>query len=693
MKKLMITEKPSVAMDIAKVLGSFERQDGYVESEELIITWAVGHLVELAMPHDYDPVYEDWTLDLLPILPDNFKLKEKPQTVKQLKIIERLINRNDVDRLINACDAGREGELIFRYIIEYLNCNKPFDRLWLSETTPAAIRSAYNNLRSSAEVDNLAKAAKARSQADWLVGINATRGYTAKYCTKLTVGRVQTATLAMLVERERAINDFKPTPYWEIEAVFANQDDLYTAKWIKNKDNEDRFADRKSAEDVLSKLQPGSKAVVIDVQKEEISEKSPRLYNLTDLQKDANDLYGFTADQTLKIAQKLYEARLITYPRTDSRHISIDVFNTMPARLNALKGTDLEYLINPILATASTAPGKRYVDDSKVTDHTAIIFTDSKPDIKSGDERKIYNLIACRTIAMFYKPMRYMQTTIITQCQDEMFLSKGKTIIDPGWKIVMTDKQDDKNDQLPDLNLGQEMLLKIAEVKDKQTSAPARFTESSLLSAMQNTGRQMDEVLADALKDKGLGTPATRSAIIEKLISTGYVDRKQKALLPRKKGMTLIALVDSDIKNPELTGNWEKKLIEIEQGRYNPDQFMDEIMQYTTKIINDIKDQSVADNDASGMIDSIGNCPLCGKQIVENKKAYGCSGWRDEGCKFVIWKQIAGKKISRAQAKKIINTGRSDLIKGFKSKKGNDFDAYLMFDKSCDKITFKFPVR
>lgn len=685
MKTLIVTEKPSVAMDIARVLGGFERKDGYLEKPDMIISWAVGHLIELAMPQDYDPSLEKWNIDALPILPDQFQLKPKPATRGQLNILKTLINRKDVVGLVNACDAGREGELIFRYIIQYLNCSKPHQRLWLSETTDTAVRNAFANLRPSSELDNLAHAAIARSQADWIVGINATRGYTTKHREKLTVGRVQTPTLALIANRDKDIENFISQDYWEIEAEFDTGIDTYTAKWFKDKTT--RFTFRTEAEQVQNIITPKSPAEIIKVESKEKIEHPPQLFNLTDLQKEANKRYGFTAEQTLNIAQKLYEAHLLTYPRTDSRHLTTAMSATLPIRLNALQGTEL----GPVVSSITSMPSsKRYVDDSKVTDHTAIIITDVPPDLSalSKNELKIYMMVARRMVGILLPPARIQQTTVITVCQGETFGSRGKVFLEKGWKILYKDI--DNTPVLPALAEGQTVTLEKALIQDKQTQPPKRYDDATILSAMENAGRTIeDEAMREAMKGKGLGTPATRAAIIEKLISTGYIERQKKLLAATEKGKILIDIVSPGLKNPELTGEWEKKLLDIERGKFQPDQFMQEIKQFAQGIITEIKSQqptTVSFTTDKG----IGPCPLCGRPVIENKKAYGCSGWQ-EGCRFVIWKKVAGKKISQAQAKKIIEKGRSDLIKGFESKKGNKFDAYLQSENG--EIKFDFPVK
>lgn len=694
MKTLLITEKPSVAQDIAKSLSeSFKKHDGFLEGDNMIISWAFGHLLELAMPQDYDEKLERWNISMLPVLPQPFKLRPKQSTLKQLKILRDLIKRQDVDGLINGCDAAREGELIFRYIIQFLECRKPHSRLWLSETTPAAIRDAFKNLRPDSEMQNLARAAISRSQADWMVGINATRGFTVQFGDKLTVGRVQTPTLALIVNREREIENFIPAQYFEIEGLFViNSEADIKGKWFKGK--EERFKNRAQAEETLGALTPGSSATVTDVKQKEAKEKPPQLFNLNDLQKEANKKYGFTAEQTLNIAQKLYENHLITYPRTDSRHLTTAMAATLPGRLNALTGTELGLVISEI--ETRTTKDKRYVDDKKVSDHTAIVVTDSPPTKMSQGEQQIYMLIARRMVAIFLPPARIGRTTVIITCQGETFVSKGRVIAEFGWRALYgnapEDDEENKEPTLPAVSLNQNLTLEKAGILDKETKPPKRFTEADLLSAMENAGRRIDdEELREALAGKGLGTPATRAAIIEKLISVGYIERQKKILVPTDKGKHLIDIVTSELKDPELTAEWEKKLADIEKGLYERDVFMQEIKEFTIQIISNLLAKETArKQDVKDNINCIGSCPVCGKQVVEGQKGYGCSGWRD-GCKFVIWKVIAGMKISDNQAKKLLREGKTAVLKGFKSKTGKVFDTALKIEKG--QVVFDFQQR
>lgn len=673
MKTLIITEKPSVAMDIARVLGGFERKDGYLEKSEMIISWAVGHLVELAKPQDYDPALEKWNIDDLPILPKRFQLKPKPATRGQLNILKTLINRKDVVSLVNACDAGREGELIFRYIIEYLNCSKPHQRLWLSETTDAAIRTAFSNLRDGQSMNSLSDSAKARSRADWIVGINATRGYTVKHNDKITVGRVQTPTLAILVKRQDDITNFTPTPYFEVHGEFLSGDIRYNGQYYKTVDDKavTRLETKAEAEIIVNKV-TGQPAVITDITEQNITQHPPQLYNLNDLQKDANKKYGYTAAETLAIAQKLYESKYITYPRTDSRHLTVEMAATMPNRLNSLRATDMAPLLGG--ATVDISSNKKYVDNSKVTDHTAIIITDQAVDLTalSEKEQKIYWLVAKRTLAIFYPPAQFKKTKITTTVADETFLTNAREVIELGWRVVLSQEEDNDN-ELPAISLtqGDTAVLTAAEIKECETKPPRLLTESDLLAQMEKSN---------------LGTPATRASIIEKLINTGYVMREKKNLIPTAKGLTVIKeIVSPTLADVDLTAQWEIKLEEIAQGKYTLDAFMSEIEEFTKKIISEIRAQEII---LTPQPDSLGSCPLCGKPVIENKKAYGCSGWKD-GCKFVIWKKIAGKSITKEQVKKLLSAGKTGLIKGFKSKKGTTFDAHLKIEGS--NISFDFP--
>ena len=698
MKSVILAEKPSVARDLAGVLGQFRKGDGYLENNRYIVTWAIGHLATLANPEDYDQSLKKWDLSNLPILPDNFKLKPGQKTLKQFRVVKDLFKRPDITELINACDAGREGELIFRYIYQLTGSKKPFKRLWLSETTPAAIQKAFTLLRPGSELDNLAAAAQARSQADWLIGINATRAFTVKHNNLLSVGRVQTPTLALIVNREREILAFTPTPYWELYAQFTKTDGhSYTGKWFRGKKS--NFTRPEEAQAVHDKIvnQP---ALVTLVEEKEITEQPPMLFNLNDLQKEANKKYGLPAATTLAVAQTLYETRkLLTYPRTDSRHITKEMAKTIPSRLGALSGV-AEYKQFTSTAQASGVPGKRYVDDRKVSDHTALMPTDIKPNLDklSDQERSIYNLVVKRFLAIFYPPARYNQTRVITEAAGETFATSGRVELDSGWKTVYVPSEKDEKGEgsdpeqrIPPLTPGETVNITITQIQEKKTKPPKRFTEASLLSVMEGAGRLLDDQeLKDAMKGHGLGTPATRAAIIERLLQVGYIERKQKILVPTAKGENLINLVPEIVKSPEMTGQWEKTLSDIEAGTAKAEEFKDSIIKLTRQIVEQAKSQQ-SSYQAGSDRKILGKCPLCGRDIVELPKSYSCSGYR-EGCKLTIWKKIAEKKITAKQAQTLLQTGKTAVLKGFKSKAGKDFEAVLALGQD-GKINFEFARR
>ncbi|OPX90171.1 MAG: DNA topoisomerase 3 [Pelotomaculum sp. PtaB.Bin104] len=699
-KTVIIAEKPSVAKDLAAVIGQFGKRDGYLENKEYIVTWAVGHLVTLAEPEDYNKSLKKWQLGNLPILPKKFLLKPIPKNVKQLKIIRELVNRQDVDLLVNACDAGREGELIFRYIYQITGCVKPFKRLWLSETTAGAVKSAFTQLRPGAELDHLAQSAQARSRADWLIGINATRAFTVVHNHLLSVGRVQTPTLALIVNREQEIFEFVPASYWELYAVFTKADNQsYTGKWFKGK--RDRFDDLDAARRIQEKV-AGRPAQVTKVEQKDASELPPLLFNLNDLQKEANRKYGLPAAKILEIAQALYEKRkLITYPRTESRHITKGLAGTLGKRLAAVAAAG-EYAAFAETAKKAGTPGKRYVDDGKVTDHTALIPTETRPNIKAitPDEHKIYDLVVRRFLAIFFPAARYKQTRVITSAEGETFLTRGRVELEPGWKAVYAstppeqagrreEEEPDENAPLPELTQGEAVLTGGSQVREKKTKPPKRYTEASLLSAMEGAGRLLeDSELKAAMKGHGLGTPATRAAIIERLIAVGYITRKQKTLFPTEKGKSLISLAPEIIKSPEMTGRWEKALADIEDGKVEPEKFMAGIVDLTRQVVSLTRQQKPLDGGGSLSRDIIGQCPLCGRDVVEFPKSYSCSGYQ-AGCKFAIWKEIAGKTISVDQVRTLISDKKTGEINGFKSKTGREFTACLTLGQD-GKVKFEF---
>jgi DNA topoisomerase III len=650
-KILVVAEKPSVARDIAKVLKCTKKGEGCLIGDEYIITWAVGHLITLFEPEEYDIRYKKWRFDTLPIIPEKMRLKPISQTKKQYEIVKILMNSNEVESLICATDSGREGELIFRYIYEMAQCGKAFKRLWISSMTDAAIKDGFKNLKPGQDYDNLFQSARCRSEADWLVGMNASRAFTIKFDTLLSIGRVQTPTLAILVERQKEINAFIPQEYFEITADFSH----YKGLWIDRESKDTKIADKDKPQEILKKIINKTGAVA-EVEQEDKKMPPPLLYDLTELQREANKKLGFTAKKTLSVAQDLYEKRkLITYPRTDSRYLSQDMIPKLKQVLQRINVEQYRENIDFVLKLEKLPISKRIVDDSKVTDHHAIIPTDVRPDLSklTSDELKVYDLITRRFISVFYPNYLYTLTRIISEVENESFLTKGKTVLQYGWMELY--KNDEKNEkdkdeedqELPKLNVGDPVTVKDASIQKKKTKAPSVYTEASLLSAMENAGRFVeDEELKEQLKDGGLGTPATRAAVIERLIQVGYVTRKGKGLIPTEKGMKLIEIVPPELKSPETTGKWEKGLSSISKGKLASTRFMESIERYVKYIVQKSREANssiVFENEKRSKSkavpdNSLGACPQCKTgYILEHSKGFYCTNWR-QGCKFSLWK-------------------------------------------------------
>ncbi len=587
-KILVVAEKPSVGRDIARVLGCGGKGDGFLFSDTYIVSWAIGHLVTLSEPEDYDPSLKKWRFDTLPIIPRSIKLKPIENTKKQLGVLKKLMNAKETDSIVCATDSGREGELIFRYIYDIVSCGKPFKRLWISSMTDAAVTDGFKNLKDGSAYDNLYLSAKCRSESDWLVGINSTRAFTLSYNALLSVGRVQTPTLAVLVRRQKEINEFVPKDYFEVKAFFEG----YSGVWIDD-ENETKIFDRAKADAIAEKVNPGT-GVVEKVEKEDKKVPPGLLYDLTELQRDCNKKFGLSAQNTLSIAQDLYEKRkLITYPRTDSKYLSSDMVPGLSALLKRLGGVEryADYA-SYVMALPKLPITKRIVDNSKITDHHAIIPTDVSINTRSlsTDEFKVYDLIVRRFLAAFYPNYIYSVTRLITNVADERFLSKGTTVKKLGWMELYAsepdDNNDDKEEMLPDLKPDDKVTVLDAKVLQKKTQPPKTYTEGTLLSAMENAGRFVeDEDLKEQLKESGLGTPATRAAIIERLLTVGYIERKGKSIIPTEKGMKLIEVVPEELKSPETTGRWEKGLASISKGNMKVERFMQSIERYVHYIV------------------------------------------------------------------------------------------------------------
>ncbi len=593
-KILVVAEKPSVGKDIAKVLGANKKGGGYFFSDVYIVSWAIGHLVTLCDAYDYDQKYKRWHMGMLPIIPGEIKLKPVESTKDQLNILYKLFNSEEVTSIICATDSGREGELIFRYIYSIVKCNKPFQRLWISSMTDKAIKEGFANLKPGTDYDNLYLSAKCRSESDWLVGINATCAYTIKYGTLLSIGRVQTPTLAILVERQKEINAFVPMEYWEVKAEF----DGYKGLWFDPLTKETKITDKDKANEIKERV-TGNEGTVENIETEEKRQAPALLYDLTELQRDANRRFGFSAKKTLGLAQDLYEKRkLITYPRTDSRYLSDDMIPRLSIIFDKLKQTQYAEYANYVTGLPKLPITKRIVDNSKITDHHAIIPTEANINLKplTQDELKIYDLVVRKFLSVFYPHYVYNITKIVSLVCGERFITKGTTIVNLGFmELYKNDKQESKkgeedNEILPSLTTGDIIKLIKADVLQKKTTPPKAYTEATLLSAMENAGRFIeDEALKEELKDSGLGTPATRAAIIERIIQVKYIERKGKTLVPTEKGMALIEVVPTEMKTPQTTGKWEKGLTQISKGLMKDERFMGSIVRYVNFLVESAK--------------------------------------------------------------------------------------------------------
>ena len=591
-KTLIIAEKPSVGRDIARVLKCSQKGEGFLYNDSYIVSWAIGHLVTLQEPAEYDMRYKKWSMETLPIVPDEMQLKVLPKTKKQFNLLKKLMKDKEVSSLICATDSGREGELIFRYIYQMAACVKPFQRLWISSMTDEAIQGGFSRLKPSSEYDSLYESARCRSEADWLVGINGSRAFTIQYNNLLSIGRVQTPTLAIMVSRQKEIDAFVPQEYWEVLCNFGS----YEGIWYQKTVSQTKLFNKEEAVAIANKVKkkPGQ---VLSVSKEMKRQLFPQLYDLTELQRDANRRYGFSAQKTLKTAQQLYESRkLITYPRTDSRYLTKDLVSTLPGLLQNLDQEPYSVFVKPLLSQAKLPTSKRLVDDSKVSDHHAIIPTKTKKRAAlPPDEERIYDLIVRRFLAVFYPPYEYEETQIHTEVEKETFYTKGIVQKNLGWKALYQaesqgrgQKKDEENQPLPELEEGQAVTAENTKVLSKKTQAPKPYTEATLLSAMENAGRFVDdEELKEQLKNGGLGTPATRAAIIERLLQVAYVSRKGKALIPTEKGRSLIEVIPEELKSPETTGKWERALSSIAEGKMKPERFMGSIVRYVDYIVKE----------------------------------------------------------------------------------------------------------
>lgn len=698
-KKLVIAEKPSVAADIARALGGFARKGDYLESDSLVLSSAVGHLLQLTVPEEFDVKRGKWSFAKLPVIPPHFDLAPLEKSEDRLNLLLRLIKRKDIVGLVNACDAGREGELIFRHIVYHSRTKKPIERLWLQSMTPQAIRDGFAQLRRDRDLLPLADAAKCRSEADWLVGINGTRAMTAFnskeggfYLT--TVGRVQTPTLAVLVEREEKIRAFTPREYWEVLGRFGAAAGEYPGRWFDPQFKRDEDGERKAerlwsaseAEAIVSACR--GRAGVASEESKPSTQLSPLLFDLTSLQREANGRFGFPARMTLSLAQALYERhKVLTYPRTDSRALPEDYPATVKKTLEALGDTDAySTFARQILKQAWVRPNKRVFDNSKISDHFAIIPTLQLPKHLNEAEQKLYDMVVRRFLAVFYPAAEYLQTTRITRVGEHQFKTEGKVLQNPGWLAIYGRAGAEESENLPPIKATEKVSVAEVKAQASQTRPPPRYTEATLLSAMEGAGKLVeDEELREAMEAKGLGTPATRAAIIEGLIHEGYVHREGRELVPTPKAFSLLFALHMmsipELASPELTGEWEHKLKLIELGKFSRSEFMKHIAELVRKMVAIIKDGDIPDT-AFATVPA--PCPKCGGVVQENYRKFQC-----QKCDFSIWKVISGREWSAEEVAELIAKRSIGPLTGFRSRQGKPFAALVrMTDEH--KVEFDF---
>ena len=695
--KLVIAEKPSVAQSLAAVIGATVRKDGYLEGNGWRVSWCVGHLAGLADADSYDPKYAKWRYDDLPILPEHWQMVVGKDKKKQFDILKKLMNAPDVTEVVNACDAGREGEMIFRSVYELAGCKKPMKRLWISSMEDSAIREGFANLRPGADYDGLRDAALCRAKADWLVGINATRLFSVLYHRTLNIGRVMSPTLALIVQREAEIDTFKPVPFYTVALELPG----LTVSG-------ERMSDRASAEQ-LKKACQGAAVTIKKVECKEKSEKPPALYDLTTLQRDANRLLGFTAQQTLDYLQSLYEKKLCTYPRTDSRYLTSDMADSLPVLVNLVANA------MPFRkGIAITCDPQTVINDKKVTDHHAVIPTRNLKDADlsalPAGEKAVLELVALRLMCAVAQPHIYSETVVIAACAGGEFTTKGKTVKHPGWKALedayrakMKDaepKKEGAEKALQDLTEGQTLSVAAAIVKEGKSSPPQHFTEDTLLSAMETAGA---EDMPEDAERKGLGTPATRAATLEKLVSAGFVQRKKKQLIPTEKGKNLIAVLPDNIKSPILTAEWESMLKQVEHGELSATSFMDQIADMSRTLVKEHTppEERFADlfpSSRGTAHKAVGVCPRCGAPVYEGKKGFFCD---NRECSFALWKDnrfFSSKKksITKSVAAALLKEGRISMSGLYSEKTGKTYDAEVILDDTGGKyVNFKleFPVK
>ncbi|HVW17673.1 MAG TPA: DNA topoisomerase 3 [Solirubrobacteraceae bacterium] len=708
-KTLIIAEKPSVGRDLARVLpGPFEKKrsgsektERWLEGPDHVITWAVGHLVQLAEPDEYDERFKKWRMADLPIVPDRFRLVVRDErSQKQMDVVSRQLRRDDVDLVVNACDAGREGELIFAYLYEKAKARKPVKRLWLSSMTEEAMREALAQRRDGSERALLEDAARSPSAADWIVGMNATRAATIRLRSSfdgaVSLGRVQTPTLAILTRREEEIRAFVPERYWLVDAKFETSDPAHPARRYEGRyhapkahlESRNRIATAQEAQAIADAVRDGA-GEITKLTKRESRDQAKPLYDLTSLQRDANNRFGFSARRTLAAAQRLYEEhKALTYPRTNSRWLPGDMASEIKP-IAGMVGRHPEYAsAAAYVRDLDVLPLARVVDDAKVTDHHAIVPTNAEHRLErmGSDDRRVYDLVVRRFLAIFHPEAVFENTTVETTVAGHVFRTTGKVLIEPGWRAVYGESADDgaqadddeaREQTLPRLEQGERVRTREAQSLEKQTKPPGRYSDASLLGVMETAGKLVsDDALREAMKESGIGTPATRAAIIERLIDVGYVERDGRSLVPTEKGMNVIRLLgEHPLTSPSLTGEWEHRLAAIEEGQDSRKAFMADIAKFAGATVGELDARL---KDVRIPRANLGPCAVCGRDIVENRKGYSCWSREDPGCGFVIWKAKAGKQLPAAVARELIQTGRTARpVTGFKGRSGRSFRARL----------------
>jgi DNA topoisomerase III len=723
-KTLLIAEKPSVGQDLARVLpGPFKKQEGFLEGPDHVITWAVGHLVQLAEPEAYDAKFKSWRMGDLPIVPERFKLEVRDErSRKQMSAVTKQLGREDIEEVVNACDAGREGELIFAYLYEKAKAKKPVKRLWLSSMTNQAMKTALQSLRPSEEFAKLEEAARSRSEADWIVGMNATRAATIRLRSSfdgaVSLGRVQTPTLAIVARREEEIRAFKPEPYWLVDATFVGEplngegagERTYLGHFqapagSPGTTKGPRIGTEEEASAIVAACE-GRTGTITKLEKKEQREKAPMLYDLTTLQREANNRFGFTAKRTLAAAQRLYEEhKALTYPRTNSRYLTTDMVEEIKP-IAELVGAHSEYAKGAAYVVGlDVLPLGRVVNDEKVSDHHAIIPTRSEHNLEKmgSDDRRIYDMAVRRFLAVFHPEAVFENTRVETTVeagdgdQAHVFRTRGKLLIVPGWRGVYDeisadakaaeveargDEEEETDQQLPRLIEDEQVQTREVASVRKETKPPRRYSDASLLGAMETAGKLVDDdELREAMKESGIGTPATRAAIIERLITVGYVERDGRALVATEKGLNVIRLLNEHaLTSPGLTGSWEQRLGKIERGEDSRKKFMSDIAGFAQETVKEL-DETLKDVRIPRA--RLGPCPVCGHEIVENRKGYSCWARDDPGCGFVIWKAKAGKTLPIAIAKELIKTGyTAQAVTGFRGRTGRSFRAHLALSQT-----------